>query len=233
MVKKTALIIGSSGGIGSCIAESLKEDFKLSLSDQISFKNSMNDFQKYGMIFNYCDVTISNSIFQVVDRTIEKFKSIDVLIYCVGRLRFKSIEDDNCFDVSEDYSINALGAFRSAQAVLPIMRKQNSGKIIILSSMQGKRTFKNKTSYAMSKHALQALVQGINNEEFKNGITATAICPGYVDTPMILKDTQDMSSSERLTLIQPKDIANTCKYILNLSSNVLLNEICLERFFDK
>lgn len=215
------LINGASKGMGRAIADHLYQSkYQLSL-----LSRTIDDtYHDKNVLVTRCDSTNRSDVKSAVQKTVEYFGSVDILINVAGLLHTKEIIDEDEEDLDRIYKTNVKGYWYFVKEVLPQMRDQKNGYIISISSMSGKRGFKTKSSYAMSKFAIQALNEVIIRENREYNIRATAICPGFVDTTMI-----ENLKKPGEKIISTLDIAKTIEYLLNLSEAVLIQEICLER----
>jgi len=221
-MNEVILINGASRGIGRHVWEYLSEHLigcKFSLVSRTPihmWKEEIKHFQ--------CNSRDYKQVKQVVQKTLNLFGRIDVLINVAGILNMCSLEDETEEGLDNTFLTNLKSYWYFVKEVFPLMKKLKKGYIINLSSMQAKRVFKNKSSYAISKGAVNSLTQSINREGNQYGIRATAICPGFVDTDMV-NDVKQPGEN----IIPISDIVYTIDYLLNLSKNAIIQEICIER----
>lgn len=215
------IINGASRGIGKSIVDILGEAYNVQLFgiSRTTPKESMRCTK-----FIKCDSTKRYQVKTVVEKIIKKYRTIDVLVNVVGDLKISNLIDETEQNLDKTYKTNVKSYWYFVKEVLPYMVKQKNGYIINISSMQAIRTFKGKSSYAMSKAAINSLTEAINREHNSEGIRSTAICPGYVDTGLI-----DGLNTDGEGLLEPKDVSKTVEYLLNLSKNAIIQEIHLER----
>ncbi len=128
------------------------------------------------------DVTQSELINQAVDAVIQKFGRIDVLINNAGYAQVGAIEDLTDEQIHQLYDVNLFGVVRMTRAVLPIMRKQGSGRIINISSIAGKLVTPVNGIYASSKFALEAISDAMQLELEPFNIQVILIEPGAIKT---------------------------------------------------
>lgn len=217
-----AIVTGASRGIGFAISNYLyNKGYSLSLLSR-TIEDKWKDKER--VIVQRCDATNRGDVRNAVQNTLNYFGRIDVLVNVAGIFHTKEIIEEDEEGLDKVYQTNVKGYWYFIKEVLPIMRTQKHGYIINISSMSGKRAFKGKSSYSMSKFAIQALNETLIRENREFGIRATAICPGFVDTDMAkrLKEKNEK-------LISPLDIAKTVGYLLSLSENTIIQEVCLER----
>jgi 3-oxoacyl-[acyl-carrier protein] reductase len=140
-------------------------------------------------------------------------------VYAHGEILSYSEEE---WDRSLD--INLKSAFLCTREVLPLMREHGGGWIINIASLSGKQGMAGGSAYCASKCGMVGFSESLGREEAKHGIRATAICPGYVATPMA-----EGAPVPPAEMVQPSDIAATVLYLLDLSPHAVIREIVVER----
>ncbi|GAA6201496.1 SDR family NAD(P)-dependent oxidoreductase [Aquicoccus sp. SU-CL01552] len=123
--------------------------------------------------------------------------------------------------------VNITGALNVIGACLPIMREQQDGVMIHTSSWAGR--FHSPVSgvvYGASKHALSDMSLSLNDEEGKNGIRSTALCPAEVATPLLAKR-PGFDAAKMAAMIQPEDMAKTALFVAEMQPGICLPEIVL------
>lgn len=185
---KIAIITGAAGGIGAATARLLaQEGARLCISDMddVHLAKVAEEIQGTGADIIYTKTNVANaeSVQAMVDATINKFGRIDILINNAGIIRdtMSWKMTDEQWDLVID--VNLKGTFNCCRAVLPIMRNQNSGKIVNTSSISA-RGNPGQANYSAAKAGIIALTQTLALEAAKNGININCIAPGFVDTQM-------------------------------------------------
>ena len=187
---KVALITGASKGIGEGIADVYaKEGANLILCARGEETKQLCEslMKTYGIqaIFVKCDVSKKEDCDQAVRIALSTFQTIDILVSNAGVCRLHTFLDAPQEDFDFHMNVNVRGAWNMAQAVLPIMKEKEYGKIVIMSSVTGYMVADSgEVAYAMSKAALIGLTKALAREFAPYHINVNAICPGYVDTPM-------------------------------------------------
>ncbi|MBU6381445.1 MAG: SDR family oxidoreductase [Betaproteobacteria bacterium] len=128
----------------------------------------------------------------------------------------------------EVISGNLSSAFYAVIAALPIMRRQGDGLLIHTSSWAGR--FVSRVSgpaYSAAKHGVVAMSYAINQEEFRNGIRSTVICPAEVATPILDKRPVPVSAEDRARMLQSEDLARTVLHVASAPKHVCINEIVI------
>jgi len=227
MPSKVAVITGASRGIGRAVALGLAEDgyhVVLLSRDQKALNRVVKTIKnKNGKAKAFVlDVSNAAKVKSIITDIKKKFKRIDVLFNNAGILRKGSVDlaDD---EMEKLIKINLLGAMYVAKYVAAFMKKQKSGYIINLSSMSGQRGFPKLGCYTASKFGLVGFNQCLYKELISYGIKVTSICPSFVATDMASQLDFPMKK-----MIQPKDIVETIRYLLNIGKNAAINNINIE-----
>jgi NADP-dependent 3-hydroxy acid dehydrogenase YdfG len=176
------------------------------------------------------DVADRQQVAGIVDQTIQAFGKIDILVNNAGiNIPARRLAELAADDWDALLQVNATGAFNATQAVLPHMRAQRSGLIINISSISGLRPSSLAgAAYSASKHALNALSKVVAQEEEQNGIRATIIAPGDINTPLLDKRPTAVSAEQRARILQPDDIAAAALFVATLPAHVSVPELVIK-----
>ena len=206
MVKdKVAIITGSARGIGFEIGKIFAENgAKVVLSDldQNTVEKAALDLRNKGLevIGLKADVTSEEDIIQLIKQAKDKYGRIDIFINNAGLQHVAPIEEFPTEKFELMIKIMLTAPFISIKNVLPIMKEQGFGRIINISSINGLIGFANKVAYNSAKHGVIGLTKVAALESASFGITVNALCPGYVDTPLVRGQLEDLAKTRQVPL---------------------------------
>tara|TARA_B100001179_G_scaffold22771_1_gene13986 strand:- start:388 stop:1131 length:744 start_codon:yes stop_codon:yes gene_type:complete len=197
---KIALVTGASRGIGQSISMILAQNgaHVVCVSRNIKDVQSVADkitHQKFNASAVSCDISDSNNVTELVKDIIEKHGRIDILINNAGITRDNLLMRMSEDDWNEVVNVNLKAAFTAIKAASRSMIKQRSGRIINISSVVGLIGNAGQVNYAASKAGLIGMTKSVAREFASRGITANCIAPGYVETQMTNKLTDEVKSS--------------------------------------
>ena len=203
---KNILITGGAGGIGLEIVHYFeKKNFNIIILDKTLKKN----FKKIKKNIFYFEVDLLEikKTEKKIQQIISKFKTIDILINCAGIQYISKIEDFPTNEWRKVIDINLTRSFINSKNIIPVMKKNNSGRIINISSVHGLVASENKSAYIASKHGLIGLTKAIALELSKTKITCNAISPGWVLTPLVEKQIKKLASKNKTSIeIEKKNL---------------------------
>ncbi|MCM3003522.1 3-hydroxybutyrate dehydrogenase [Priestia koreensis] len=202
---KVVLITGAAQGIGYQIGEKFAENGStVVLTDlnedgvkQAAEKLSSKGFNAYGI---KADVTSEQDITNMIDETISRYGQLDVLINNAGMQFVSPIEEFPTEKFELLTKIMLVAPFMAIKHVFPTMKKQKFGRIINMASINGLIGFSGKAAYNSAKHGVIGLTKVAALEGAEHGITVNAIAPGYVDTPLVRNQLQDLSKTRNVPL---------------------------------
>ncbi len=174
-MKKTCIVTGGSSGIGLSIV-------KLFLEHDYHVVNLDLKESNYGE-FHHCDVTDHQQV-QAIIASVAKRGSIDVLVSNAGIHFSANIENTSEAELTNVFNINVKSAFSAIQAVLPSMKAQRQGAIIVIASDQALVAKHNSFAYNLSKAALASIAKTTALDYAQFNIRANAVCPGTIETPL-------------------------------------------------
>ncbi|WP_099157820.1 3-hydroxybutyrate dehydrogenase [Virgibacillus ndiopensis] len=202
---KVIFITGAASGIGYQIGEEfVRNGAKVAFSDineakvkEVTEKLSQEGHECIGI---KCDVTEEKEIQTAIDNTIERYGRLDVLINNAGLQHVASIEDFPTEKFEFITKVMLVAPFMATKHVFPVMKKQGYGRIINMASINGLIGFAGKAAYNSSKHGVIGLTKVAALEGAEHGITVNAVCPGYVDTPLVRNQMEDLAKNRNVSL---------------------------------
>ena len=202
---KTALITGSTSGIGLGIAKALAEAGANIVMNGFGEPDAIEAerlaLEKHGItaIYSAADMSKPEQIQEMIDWATETFGSIDILVNNAGFQNVQPVED---FDPAKWDSMVAImlsGAFHTIRHCVGGMRKNGWGRIINLVSAHGYVASPYKTGYVAVKHGLMGLTKTVALETAQDNITCNAICPGYVHTYVVDSQVKDTAQARGIS----------------------------------
>ncbi|MBI3621544.1 MAG: SDR family oxidoreductase [Nitrospirae bacterium] len=232
-----AVITGGSSGIGLAIARAvLAEGMAVAIAarDSKRLKQAAADLAAVSVsgaknpgaavLAVPTDVAKSDHVARLIDQTMARFGRIDLLVNNAGTYREGDIDELTEAEWDEMQAVNLKGAFLCTRAVLPIMKRQRSGYIVNIASIAGKTGFGGASAYCASKFGMVGLTESLLEEGVPHNIRATAICPGYVATPMVAGVSVPVGE-----MIPPEDIGRLVVGLLKLAPVTVIKEIVVQR----
>ncbi|CAN5156835.1 3-hydroxybutyrate dehydrogenase [soil metagenome] len=199
---RTALVTGSTSGIGLGIARALARDGANVMlngfgpADVIAglVADIGREF-KVKVAHDAADMSKPAEIARLVKATQDQLGSLDILVNNAGIQHVANVEDfpDDKWDAV--IAINLSSSFHSIKAALPRMKQDNWGRILNIASAHGLVASAQKSAYVAAKHGLVGLTKSVALETAQTGITCNAICPGWVLTPLVQKQIDARASS--------------------------------------
>ncbi|WP_343736651.1 3-hydroxybutyrate dehydrogenase [Achromobacter sp.] len=191
---KVALVTGSTSGIGLGIATAFAEqgaDIVLNgFGDAAEIEKLRAELAaKHGVkvIYDGADLSKGAAVRELVENTVHQLGRIDILVNNAGIQHTALIEDFPAEKWDAILALNLSAVFHGTAAALPHMKKQGSGRIINIASAHGLVASASKSAYVAAKHGVVGFTKVTALETAGQGITANAICPGWVRTPLVEK----------------------------------------------
>jgi len=223
--KQVIVIVGASGGLGNVLYNS----FSKSGYDVVGHYNENNSLVDHGEKWFSADLTDENQVKSMFKAIIEKYSKIDVLINAAG----VSLSSISWKTTAEDWrktiEVNLTAPFLCIKEVLPIMRINNFGRIINLSSVVAQKGVVGTSSYAASKSGLFGMSRAISEEVGNKNITINNIALGYFNYGMINDVPDDMledlvNQIPKKRLGESDDLIGTIKFLIGESSGYLTGQ---------
>ena len=217
---KTAFVTGGAGGIGRAICQRFsREGAKVVAGDLAEWSDPPEGIRavKY-------DVTSEDAARDAMQRLEKHWGHLDILVNAAGIEIEMTIEETSLEDWNRIFAINVTGTFLTSKHALPLLRKSTGASVINFGSYDGFIADPGLAAYCATKGAVHALTRAMACDHGPEGIRVNAICPGYVDTPMLQSFFQDAGNIETLkeavrnvhpmrTYGTPDDIANLVNWL--------------------
>ncbi|MDR0137718.1 3-hydroxybutyrate dehydrogenase [Metabacillus idriensis] len=202
---KVVFITGAAQGIGYEVGERFAENgAKVVLTDvnEEGVKKAADQLAQkgYETLGLKCDVTSEEEIKKAIDDTIAHFGEFHILINNAGLQYVSPIEEFPTEKFELLIKIMLTAPFLATKHVFPHMKKQKYGRIINMASINGVIGFAGKAAYNSAKHGVIGLTKVSALEGAADGITVNALCPGYVDTPLVRNQLQDLAKTRNIYL---------------------------------
>lgn len=203
---KTAIVTGSTSGIGQAIAGSLAENGANIVLNGFgdageieASRQSLAARCQVGVIYDGADMTNASEIEAMVERANAAFGKVDIVVNNAGIQHVSPVEDfpPNIWDAI--IAINLTHAFHTTRFVLPGMKARRWGRIINIASAHGLIASPFKSAYVSAKHGLVGFTKTVALEVAEEGITCNAICPGYVRTPLVERQIPDTAKARGMS----------------------------------
>ena len=225
---RVVMLSGGSTGIGAAVAHKLLgEGYSLSLGGRKpeTVEANFADFADRVLVTRF-DATVPDNAQVWLDRTLERFGSVDALVNNAGMSKPLTFTEGEESVLDEMFEVNVKSPFRMIRTCLPHLAKCGYGRIVNIASTDAKRYRDSSVSvaYAATKHALLAVSHAAKFAGWDNGIRVTAICPGAVDTDFIATTPGATPKAQR---IAPETIAEAVSFILRLPNNAAMSEMVI------
>ncbi|MCG9697725.1 3-hydroxybutyrate dehydrogenase [Shewanella sp. Isolate11] len=208
---RVALITGSTSGIGLATAHVLAEQgchlVLHGLMSEVEGQALAAEFAsqyKINTCFSNADLRDASSIYQFMDTAVAKLGNIDILVNNAGIQHTQDVSNFPEEKWNDIIAINLSSAFHTIKKVVPAMAENSWGRIINIASVHGLVASVNKSAYCAAKHGIVGLTKVVALECAEMGITVNAICPGWVDTPLINKQIENIAADKNIDYAQAK-----------------------------
>ncbi len=217
---KTAFVTGGTGGIGTAICARFVREGADVVAADLKPSGDVPD----GVTAVACDVTSEESVSGVFADLSGRWDRLDILVNAAGIEIEKTIEETSLEDWNRIFAVNVTGTFLTSKHALPLLRKAPGASVVNFGSYDGFIADPGLAAYCATKGAVHALTRAMACDHGPEGIRVNAVCPGYVDTPMLQSFFQDAGNIETLenairdvhptrTYGTPEDVANLVNWL--------------------
>jgi 3-hydroxybutyrate dehydrogenase len=202
---KTAMVTGSTSGIGLGIAKTLAEqgaDIVLNgfgpAAEIAEIQKSLSDAHKVRVIYSDADMSNPTQISTMIDNASRELGHVDILVNNAGIQFTAPVHKFPVDRWDAIIAINLSAVFHATRVVIPQMLERNWGRIINIASAHGLVASEEKSAYVAAKHGVVGFTKVIALETAKTGVTCNAICPGWVLTPLVQKQIDERAQRENM-----------------------------------
>jgi 3-hydroxybutyrate dehydrogenase len=203
---KTAIVTGSTSGIGQGMAQALaKAGCNVMLNgfgDAAQIEKDRAALEKSAgvkVLYHSADMTKPEQIADLIKQTKEKLGAVDILVNNAGIQFVSPVEDFPIEKWDAIIAINLTSAFHTTRLAIPHMKEAGWGRIVNLASAHALVASPFKSAYVAAKHGIAGFTKSVALEVAEKGITVNAICPGYVKTPLVENQIADTAKARGMT----------------------------------
>ncbi|EIE9608196.1 SDR family oxidoreductase [Vibrio parahaemolyticus] len=232
-MKKLVVITGASSGIGEAIARRFSEEGHplLLVARRVERLEALN---LPNTLCEKVDVTDQASLITAIEKAEAQFGPADVLVNNAGVMLLGQIDTQDAAEWKRMFDVNVLGLLNGMHSVLASMKARNSGTIINISSIAGKKTFPDHAAYCGTKFAVHAISENVREEVAASNVRVTTIAPGAVETELLshttsqdIKDGYDAWKVDMGGVLAADDVARAVTFAYQQPQNVCIREIAL------
>ncbi|EMP4396697.1 TPA: SDR family oxidoreductase [Vibrio parahaemolyticus] len=232
-MKKLVVITGASSGIGEAIARRFSEEGHplLLVARRVERLEALN---LPNTLCEKVDVTDQASLITAIEKAEALFGPADVLVNNAGVMLLGQIDTQDAAEWKRMFDVNVLGLLNGMHSVLAPMKARNSGTIINISSIAGKKTFPDHAAYCGTKFAVHAISENVREEVAASNVRVTTIAPGAVETELLshttsqdIKDGYDAWKVDMGGVLAADDVARAVMFAYQQPQNVCIREIAL------
>ena len=184
---KNALITGGTKGIGKAIVKEFVElgaNVLVVSRNKKDFEELQNELNSNRVDFIEADVSKTVDIERIIEKTEQKWGSLDILVNNVGTNIRKKTVDYSSLEYDQVMNTNLRSAFELSKLAYPLLKRSKQGNIVNISSVAGQKHLRTGAIYGMTKAALIQLTKNLAAEWANDGIRVNAIAPWYIKTPL-------------------------------------------------
>src|SRR5687767_7512518 len=203
---KTALVTGSTSGIGLGIATRLAaEGANIILNgfgdakEVEQLRSKLAATYKTSVLYDGADMSRAESVTNMMQKAIAEFGAVDILVNNAGIQHVAPVDDFPVAKWDAILAINLSAAFHTVRAALPAMKKKGWGRVVNIASAHALVASPFKSAYVATKHGIAGFTKTVALEVAEQGITVNAVCPGYVLTPLVETQIPDTAKARGIT----------------------------------
>jgi len=203
---KTALVTGSTSGIGLGIATRLAAEGANIILNGFGdakeierLRSGLASTYKTSVVYDGTDMSKGDAIAAMMKSALAEFGAVDILVNNAGIQHVAPVDDFPVAKWDAILAINLSAAFHTVRAALPAMKKKNWGRVVNVASAHALVASPYKSAYVAAKHGIAGFTKTVALEVAEQGITVNAVCPGYVLTPLVEKQIPDTAKARGIS----------------------------------
>jgi NADP-dependent 3-hydroxy acid dehydrogenase YdfG len=232
-MKKLIVITGASSGLG----EAMARQFSTLGHPLLLVARRIEKLKALELPNTLCeqvDITNRESFDLAVNKAEKLYGPVDLLVNNAGVMLLGQIDTQDPTEWTKMFNVNVIGLLNAMQTVLTPMKKRNSGSIINISSIAGRKTFPNHAAYVGTKFAVSSITENLREEVADHGVRVMNISPGAVETELLSHTTSDEIKAgyeewkvDMGGVLVAKNIADTAEFLYSQPQNVCIREIVI------
>jgi NAD(P)-dependent dehydrogenase (short-subunit alcohol dehydrogenase family) len=228
---KVVLVTGAGSGLGEATAHAFAEagasvacvDVNGAAAERVSGDLAARDVASMALA---CDVSDARAVFGGVERVVQQFGRLDVVVNCAAIDHTLSVAEMTVEQWDQVIGVNLRGPFLMAKAALPVMRRQGSGHIVNIASTAAARAWANASAYHASKWGLVGFGRGLGVEGRADGIRVTTVIPGGMRTHFFDRFAdQGIPMPDEGNLQDPANVAQVIVFAVQMPPDAAMQEV--------
>ena len=229
--EQTAIVTGAGRGIGKAVAEALADQgcrVMLAARSEDELQSLTQSIRDAGgkASFCRCDMAEEDDIAALVEKTVQEFGGIDIVVNNAGIGIYGPLEKSRTVDWDRMMAVNARGPYLLCRYAIKHLRRSPRAFIVNIGSVVSHKGYPGQSIYTATKHALLGLSKSLARELQPDDIRVHMVCPGGVATDLVSHARPDLDLS---VLMQPEDIADAVIFLVTRRGNAVIDEINLRR----
>lgn len=216
---RVALVTGGRGGAGRAVCERLEREGAIVFAGALGIQEAAGDASAAGRFLPF-DVTDEAAVIDGIALIEAEHGRLDIVVNAAGIEIEKTVEETSLADWQRIFAVNVTGTFLTSKHALPLLRQSNGASIINFGSYDGYMADPKLAAYCATKGAVHMITKAMAVDHGPEGIRVNAICPGYIDTPMLEQffpdDVDDETARAEATRVHPLRTIGTPTDMANL-----------------